>query len=146
MRRKGDFNKIVHSNFIFYQADELEQKLSHMKGVQDRMKQYTNTYKKYQNYLERVVNDTGEFQSINDIFNRYETLIDARQALSDHQDRNLQMLEDKSAEIVRAGKFKTYTWIHYGITILSCRTAFNFNLFIYICFAFNTPVIIIRKV
>lgn len=79
-----------------------------MREVMDKMKRYTDMYKKYQNYLERVVNETGEFQSINDIFNRYETLVEARQALSDHQDMNLQMLEDKGTEIVRACRFKSY--------------------------------------
>lgn len=69
------------------------------------MKRHIDIYKKYQNYLERVVNET-DFQSINDIFNRYETLIEARQALSDQQDRNLQMLEDKSTEIVCLYKSK----------------------------------------
>lgn len=71
-----------------------------MEGVRDKMQQYVGEYKKYQNYLDRVVNETGEFQSINEIFNRYETLIEARQALSDHQDRNLQLLEQKGTEIV----------------------------------------------
>jgi DNA polymerase I-like protein with 3'-5' exonuclease and polymerase domains len=71
-----------------------------MKEVRDKMQRYVEEYKKYQNYLDRVVNETGEFQSINEIFNRYETLLEARQALSDHQDRNLQLLEDKGTEIV----------------------------------------------
>jgi len=71
-----------------------------MKEVRDKMQRYVEEYKKYQNYLDRVVNETNEFQSINDIFNRYETLLEARQALSDHQDRNLQLLEDKGTEIV----------------------------------------------
>lgn len=71
-----------------------------MRDIRDKMQQYVGEYRKYQNYLDRVVNETGEFQSINEIFNRYETLIEARQALSDHQDRNLQMLEDKGTEIV----------------------------------------------
>lgn len=64
------------------------------------MQQYVGKYKKFQNYLERVMNETGEFQSINEIFNRYEALVEARQALSDHQNRNLQLLESKGSEIV----------------------------------------------
>lgn len=71
-----------------------------MEDVRGKMQRYVEEYRKYQNYLDRVVNETGEFQSINEIFNRYETLIEARQALSDHQDRNLQLLEHKGAEIV----------------------------------------------
>lgn len=66
----------------------------------DKMQQYVGKYKKFQNYLERVMNETGEFQSINEIFNRYEALVEARQALSDHQNRNLQLLESKGSEIV----------------------------------------------
>ncbi|XP_070158550.1 coiled-coil domain-containing protein 42 homolog [Polyergus mexicanus] len=81
------------------EIEELKQKLRYMEGVRDKMQRYVEEYKKYQNYLDRVVNETGEFQSINEIFNRYETLIEARQALSDHQDRNLQLLEQKGTEI-----------------------------------------------
>lgn len=73
-----------------------------MEDVRDKMQRYVGEYKKYQSYLDRVVNETGEFQSINEIFNRYETLIEARQTLSDHQDRNLQLLEHKGTEIVYA--------------------------------------------
>lgn len=71
-----------------------------MEDVRDKMQRYVEEYRKYQNYLDRVVNEMGEFQSINEIFNRYETLIEARQALSDHQDKNLQLLEHKGTEIV----------------------------------------------
>lgn len=71
-----------------------------MESVRDKMQRYVEEYKKYQNYLNRVVVETDEFQSINEIFNRYETLVEARQALSDHQDKNLQLLEEKGTEIV----------------------------------------------
>lgn len=71
-----------------------------MRDVRDKMQRYVGEYRKYQSYLELVVNETSEFQSINEIFNRYETLVEARQALSDRQDWNLQMLEDKGIEIV----------------------------------------------
>lgn len=74
--------------------------MQYMRGVRDKMQRYVGEYKKYQNYLDRVVIETGEFQSINEIFNRYETLVEARQALSDHQDRNLHMLEEKGTKIV----------------------------------------------
>lgn len=72
-----------------------------MKEVSNKMQRYVAEYKKYHDYLERVVNETGEFQSINEIFNRYETLVEARQSLSDRQDRNLKLLEEKGTEIVR---------------------------------------------
>lgn len=75
-------------------------KLRYFTEALDKMQHYVEKYKKFQNYLERVVNETGEFQSITEIFNRYETLVEARQALSDHQDRNLQLLESKGSEIV----------------------------------------------
>ncbi|XP_071561322.1 coiled-coil domain-containing protein 42 homolog [Temnothorax nylanderi] len=89
------------------EIEELEQKLRYMRNVRDKMERYVGEYRKYQNYLDRVVNETGEFQSINEIFNRYETLVEARQALSDHQDRNLQMLEDKGTEIHHLTEVKT---------------------------------------
>lgn len=57
------------------------------------MKRYVNDYKKVQNYLELVVKETGEFQSINEIFNRYESLMEARKTLTDHQNKALQKVE-----------------------------------------------------
>ncbi|XP_039305247.1 coiled-coil domain-containing protein 42 homolog [Solenopsis invicta] len=96
-----------HQEKCKQEIEELEQKLRYMRDIRDKMQQYVGEYRKYQNYLDRVVNETGEFQSINEIFNRYETLIEARQALSDHQDRNLQMLEDKGTEIHRLTEVKT---------------------------------------
>lgn len=72
-----------------------------MKKVCDKIQQYVNEYKKYQNYLEKVVHETNEFQSINEIFNRYETLIEARIALSEYQDKNLQLLEERGTKIVQ---------------------------------------------
>ncbi|XP_077282049.1 coiled-coil domain-containing protein 42 like-2 [Temnothorax americanus] len=89
------------------EIEELEQKFRYMRDVRDKMQRYVGEYRKYQNYLDRVVNETNEFQSINEIFNRYETLVEARQALSDHQDRNLQMLEDKGTEIHHLTEVKT---------------------------------------
>ena len=71
-----------------------------MIGVRDKMQRFVGEYRKYQNYLDKVVNETGEFQSINEIFNRYETLVETRQTLSDQQDQNLQMLEEKGTKIV----------------------------------------------
>lgn len=78
----------------------MEQKVQYMRNVRDKMQRFVGEYRKYQNYLDRVVNETDEFQSINEIFNRYETLVEARQALSDRQDKNLRMLEEKGAKIV----------------------------------------------
>ena len=78
----------------------MEQKLQYMRDVRDKMQQFVGEYRKYQNYLERVMNETDEFQTINEIFNRYETLIETRQTLSDRQDKNLQMLEEKGIKIV----------------------------------------------
>lgn len=71
-----------------------------MKDTRDKMKKHVEEYKKYQNYLDKVVNDTGEFQSIAEIFNRYETLMEARMILAEHQDKNLQILEDQGTELV----------------------------------------------
>ncbi|XP_050583627.1 cilia- and flagella-associated protein 73 isoform X2 [Bombus affinis] len=78
---------------------ELEEKLSYMNDVRDRMKKYVKEYKKYHDYLDRVIVETGEFHSIFEIFNRYETLIEARTILSEHQDKNLEILEERGTEM-----------------------------------------------
>ncbi|EGI64994.1 PREDICTED: coiled-coil domain-containing protein 42 like-2 [Acromyrmex echinatior] len=89
------------------EIEELEQKLQYMRDVRDKMQQFVGEYRKYQNYLERVMNETDEFQTINEIFNRYETLIETRQTLSDRQDKNLQMLEEKGIKIHHLTETKT---------------------------------------
>ncbi|XP_018312643.1 coiled-coil domain-containing protein 42 homolog [Mycetomoellerius zeteki] len=89
------------------EIEELEQKVQYMRNVRDKMQRFVGEYRKYQNYLDRVVNETDEFQSINEIFNRYETLVEARQALSDRQDKNLRMLEEKGAKIHHLTETKT---------------------------------------
>ncbi|KAK9305487.1 hypothetical protein QLX08_003502 [Tetragonisca angustula] len=78
---------------------ELEEKLRYMNDIRDRMKKHVAEYKKYQDYLDRVIIETGEFHSISEIFNRYETLIEARSILSEHQDKNLELLEEKGTEM-----------------------------------------------
>ncbi|KAG5332024.1 CCD42 protein, partial [Acromyrmex charruanus] len=89
------------------EIEELEQKLHYMRDVRDKMQRSVGEYKKYQNYLESVMIETDEFQSINEIFNRYETLLETRQTLSDRQDRNLQMLEEKGIKIHHLTETKT---------------------------------------
>ncbi|KZC12587.1 PREDICTED: coiled-coil domain-containing protein 42 homolog [Dufourea novaeangliae] len=81
------------------EIEDLREKLKHMINVREKMKKYVDEYKKYQTYLEKVINETGEFHSISEIFNRYETLIEARSILSVHQDKNLQALETTGTEI-----------------------------------------------
>ncbi|CAK9805275.1 Coiled-coil domain-containing protein 42 homolog [Anthophora quadrimaculata] len=81
------------------EVDDMTSKLNHMKDVRERMKRYVGEYKKYQDYLEKVISETEEFNSISEIFNRYETLIEARTILSEHQDKNLEILEDRGTEI-----------------------------------------------
>ena len=50
--------------------------------------------------MERVVKETNEFQSIPEIFNRYETLVEAKAALSEEQDHSLVVLEEASTDMV----------------------------------------------
>ncbi|KOC64934.1 Coiled-coil domain-containing protein 42 like protein [Habropoda laboriosa] len=81
------------------EIEDTTAKLNRMNDVREMMKRYVGEYKKYQNYLEKVVAETGEFNSISEIFNRYETLIEARTILSEHQDKNLELLEERGTEI-----------------------------------------------
>lgn len=79
-----------------------------MYDVRDRMKKHVQEYQKYSYYLDRVITETGEFQSISDIFNRYETLVEARSILTEHQDKNLRLLEERGTEMV----FFQYLYIY----------------------------------
>ncbi|KOX73611.1 Coiled-coil domain-containing protein 42 like-2 [Melipona quadrifasciata] len=81
----------AHSEDIFFSC--------YMNDVRDRMRKHVAEYKKYQDYLDMVIIETGEFNSISEIFNRYETLIEARSILSEHQDKNLELLEEKGTEM-----------------------------------------------
>ncbi|XP_033223512.1 coiled-coil domain-containing protein 42 homolog [Belonocnema kinseyi] len=78
---------------------ELISNLEKLAATREKMKSYVNEYKKYQTYLERVVRETNEFKSIPEIFNRYETLIEAKEVLSESQDQSLAVLEEASTNM-----------------------------------------------
>lgn len=71
-----------------------------MKGIRDKMQKYVGIYKKYQDYLERVISETRRFRSITEIFERYENLIEVKESLSKQQEKNIELLEESEAEIV----------------------------------------------
>ncbi|XP_023289087.1 coiled-coil domain-containing protein 42 like-2 [Orussus abietinus] len=88
-------------------AEDSANKLNHMKEIRDNMQQHIKKYKIYQTFLERVVSETGQFQSIADIFNRYETLVEAKEALSENQDKKLQVLETTGTEMYHMTEVKS---------------------------------------
>lgn len=106
-----------------FQIKELEEKLSYMNDVRDRMKKYVKEYKKYHDYLDRVIVETGEFHSIFEIFNRYETLIEARTILSEHQDKNLEILEERGTEMVI---FLRYILLVFHLYLYNGKDAYLF--------------------
>lgn len=108
-----------------FQIKELEEKLSYMNDVRDRMKKYVKEYKKYHDYLDRVIVETGEFHSIFEIFNRYETLIEARTILSEHQDKNLEILEERGTEMVI---FLRYILLVFHLYLYNGKDAYLFFL------------------
>ncbi|XP_015592671.1 coiled-coil domain-containing protein 42 like-2-like [Cephus cinctus] len=81
------------------EAEELQEKMNRLQEIKYNMQKHVKEYKMYQNYLEKVVNETGQFQSISDVFNRYETLAEARASLSETQDKNLEALEVTGTEM-----------------------------------------------
>ncbi|XP_051162081.1 coiled-coil domain-containing protein 42 homolog [Leptopilina boulardi] len=86
---------------------DLKKNIEKFSEARDKMKNYVNDYKIYQNYLEKVVNETNEFQSIPEIFNRYETLIEAKELLSENQDKSLAILEEASKNMHEMTQTKT---------------------------------------
>nr|XP_050868730.1 cilia- and flagella-associated protein 73 [Vespula vulgaris] len=96
-----------------YQEDinNLEERLSYMKGIRDKMQKYVGIYKKYQDYLERVISETRRFRSITEIFERYENLIEVKESLSKQQEKNIELLEESEAEIYRMTEAKSQTLI-----------------------------------
>ncbi|XP_076237064.1 coiled-coil domain-containing protein 42 homolog [Calliopsis andreniformis] len=93
------------------EINEFNKKLTFLTNVRESMKKHVGEYKKYQNYLERVVAETGEFQSIAEVFNRYETLMEARKILAVHQDQHLQMLEETGTEIYHMTEAKSQKFL-----------------------------------
>jgi hypothetical protein len=55
----------------------------------------------HQDYLNSVVADTEEFNTVFDILNRYETLNDARVELIEQQEKDLAMLENARTSMVK---------------------------------------------
>lgn len=74
--------------------------MNEMKEVKKMMEKYVADYGMYQDYLEKVISETAQFESISQILTRYECLTEARKELSERQDQNLQALEDASTEMV----------------------------------------------
>ncbi|XP_066589534.1 coiled-coil domain-containing protein 42 homolog [Prorops nasuta] len=89
------------------EIENLHNKLDRTREVLKKMKISVGDYKKYQDYMEKVANETENFQSINDIFNRYETLIDARKVLADRQNQLLRTLEETGTEMHLMGEMKS---------------------------------------
>lgn len=106
------------------QVDELTKNLNRMNDVREKIKKHVEQYQKYQSYLERVVIEAGEFNSIAEIFNRYETLIEARILLSEHQDKNLELLEERGTEIVNALNHTFYSFSIFNCTV--CKRYISF--------------------
>lgn len=73
--------------------------LEFMEKVRNKMKEYVEFYKPFQKYLETVV-ETNQFQTIAEVFNRYETLVDARLTLHKNQDECLHKLEKTTTQFV----------------------------------------------
>lgn len=61
--------------------------------------------KPYQYFLEDVIKDSSQFQTISDIFDRYDVLMEMRESLMDHQERTLQKMENNNLRIVMLDKF-----------------------------------------
>ncbi|XP_012266751.2 coiled-coil domain-containing protein 42 homolog [Athalia rosae] len=80
---------------------EMEEKLKSMKDIKENMEKHVADYGMFQDYLEKVISETSQFETISEILTRYECLTEARKELSERQDQNLQALEDASTEMVR---------------------------------------------
>ncbi|XP_046837534.1 coiled-coil domain-containing protein 42 homolog [Vespa crabro] len=96
-----------------YETDiqDLQETLNYMKGIREKMEKYVGKYKKYQDYLERVISETKQFRSIIEIFERYENLIEVKKSLSEQQEKNIELLEETEAEIYRMTEAKSQTLI-----------------------------------
>ncbi|XP_047370265.1 cilia- and flagella-associated protein 73-like isoform X3 [Vespa velutina] len=96
-----------------YQTDiqNLQGRLNYMKEIREKMEKYVGIYKKYQDYLERVISETKQFRSIIEIFERYENLIEVKKSLSKQQEKNIELLEETEAEIYRMTEAKSQTLI-----------------------------------
>ena len=110
----------IYDEFVRkFQIAEFERSLEHLEAACNKMQSEVDKYKPFQEYLERVV-DTNEFQSIAEIFNRYETLLAARSALVENQDDNLLTLENTSAQLV-------YLLHNYTYKLYEIRTQLSFT-------------------
>ena len=87
-----------------------------MKTVCNKMEKHVKEYKIYQNYLEAVVKETGEFQSLGEIFNRYESLVESRITLAQHQDQHLDALEVTRTEMVNFNIPEIYLYFIWVIS------------------------------
>lgn len=78
----------------------LEINLKSLKDVKLKIENYLKSYDMYHAFLYRVRNETDEFQSVNDIFNKYESLIHTKGELFKNEQDTLELLENKMNEKV----------------------------------------------
>ena len=97
------------------------------------MEKHVKEYKIYQNYLEAVVKETGEFQSLGEIFNRYESLVESRITLAQHQDQHLDALEVTRTEMVNFNIPEIYLYFIWVISWEIYSQIFFFRRNIFFC-------------
>ncbi|XP_074110792.1 coiled-coil domain-containing protein 42 homolog [Cotesia typhae] len=107
------------------QIAELEEKLVYLAPIRDKMQKYVKNYRPAQSYLESVVNEIGEFQSISQIFNRYENLMEVRQNVAEHQDKNLHTLEEIGIEMQRITEGKGHTLISLNNQLATLQSRYD---------------------
>jgi hypothetical protein len=77
----------------------LQALLESLETVRYKMKECVKKYQPFEQYMENVLR-TSEFNSIAEIFNRYETLIEAKKSLERSQNDSLHTLENTSVQLV----------------------------------------------
>ncbi|XP_008545275.1 coiled-coil domain-containing protein 42 homolog [Microplitis demolitor] len=107
------------------QISELEGKLTYLAAIRDKMQKYVKDYNSSQIYLESVVNKIEEFQSINQIFNRYESLMEVRQNLAEHQNKDLHTLEEIGIEMQRMTEGKGHTLISLNNQLATLQSRYD---------------------
>lgn len=86
---------------------EIEKKCNDIKDIKQNMEHYVRDYKMYEEYLQKVLISFPEFRTLNDILNRYESLTEAKESLSNKQESDLLQLEQARTKLIKLTEEKT---------------------------------------
>ncbi|XP_028130838.2 coiled-coil domain-containing protein 42-like [Diabrotica virgifera virgifera] len=96
-----------------------------LKDTKFEMDKKIKEFRLYENFLDKVVNTSQEFISIQDMINRYMTLLSAKQSLAKLQEENLVALERAKSDMMKLIEEKNFVIMGLNNQIANLQARFE---------------------